>query len=275
MLTSISNRVNTLLLVLILAVGIALVAMLASGAHGGPLDPPGPPASTDAVRDPGTPISSLPYTITSPGYYYVTRPLTGTASQNGVTILTSNVTLDLGGFTVGGGPSPGNGIDVGAFRNVVIRNGAVRGWQVGISAELAGNSRVDHMQVSSNNLDGIRLGPGSEINNCNASLNGGSGIVGHNIVVRMCTTTENAAGIDVGGTALVEDNRVSGNTGHGIGLYGDNDTVRNNELSGNAGTDIFVISGSGHVLRDNVYCTIVNFATNTSITNNVDRTNAC
>ena len=42
----ISNRANTILLALILAAGIGIIAMLASGVRGGPLDPPGPPAST-------------------------------------------------------------------------------------------------------------------------------------------------------------------------------------------------------------------------------------
>lgn len=50
----ISGRANTILLVLILAAGIAIVAMLASGARAGPLDPPGPPASTNGVREPGS-----------------------------------------------------------------------------------------------------------------------------------------------------------------------------------------------------------------------------
>ncbi len=41
-----SSRTTNLLLVVMIAVGIAIVAMLASGAVSGPLDPPGSPAST-------------------------------------------------------------------------------------------------------------------------------------------------------------------------------------------------------------------------------------
>jgi hypothetical protein len=55
-----SNRTNTILLVLILAAGIGIIAMLAPGARGGPLDPPASPASTDGVRLPGTPITAIP-----------------------------------------------------------------------------------------------------------------------------------------------------------------------------------------------------------------------
>lgn len=42
----VSKRATNILLVLILAVGIGIVAMLATGARGGPLDPQGPPSST-------------------------------------------------------------------------------------------------------------------------------------------------------------------------------------------------------------------------------------
>lgn len=41
-----SPRTTNILLVLVLAMGTAIVAMLATGVRGGPLDPPGAPAST-------------------------------------------------------------------------------------------------------------------------------------------------------------------------------------------------------------------------------------
>ena len=47
----ISNRATNTLLVAILAVGIAVVAMLATGARGGPLDPTAAPASTMHTLD--------------------------------------------------------------------------------------------------------------------------------------------------------------------------------------------------------------------------------
>ena len=46
MFASISGRVNTLLLMLLLVVGVATVVVLARSAGAGPLDPPGAPAST-------------------------------------------------------------------------------------------------------------------------------------------------------------------------------------------------------------------------------------
>jgi hypothetical protein len=51
MFTTISHRVNTLLLVLLVLMAGAIIAILATRASGGPLDPPGPPASTMHTLD--------------------------------------------------------------------------------------------------------------------------------------------------------------------------------------------------------------------------------
>jgi hypothetical protein len=233
--------------------------------HSGPLDPPGPPAATDGVLIPGTPISSLPFIISQPGYYYVTRSLTGGAGQAGITVSTSNVTIDLGGFTLGGGASPGAGVSVGAFRNVAIRNGALRVWSYGIDAAGCGNCRVEGVQASSNINTGIKIGQQSEVSDCNASLNLGYGIDADHATVRNCTMSENgAAGIALGSNSLVEDSRVNANPNLGIGILGDRNMVRDNQLSGNTGTDVHLDAGAtANVLIDNVYCTGADFGTAT------------
>src|SRR5688572_3000664 len=98
---------------------------MAGLAGAGPLNPTTPPGSTDSVRLPGTPISSLPFTINAPGNYYVTRDLTANgAGADGITINTSNVTIDLGGFALHGGAGTDDGI-VSIFPNTSVRNGAL------------------------------------------------------------------------------------------------------------------------------------------------------
>jgi len=58
--------------------------------------------------EPRTPISSVPFTISAPGSYYVTTNLTPGADQNGIVVAADNVTIDLNGFTLfGGGGSSG------------------------------------------------------------------------------------------------------------------------------------------------------------------------
>src|SRR5436189_118395 len=90
-----------------------------------PLGPPGPTFKTLQQVEPRTPISSLPFTISEPGSYYLTTSLTG--NPGGITIAASAVILDLMGFQLVGGT--GAGITVPGVRtNIVVRNGFLRGW---------------------------------------------------------------------------------------------------------------------------------------------------
>src|SRR5689334_14686480 len=71
----------------------------------GSLTPPGAPAPTMKTLsqvEPRTPISSLPYTITNPGSFYVTTNLNYSGAGNGITVSSGNVTIDLNGFTLQG-----------------------------------------------------------------------------------------------------------------------------------------------------------------------------
>src|SRR5262245_46052345 len=109
------------------ALAFALVAVLAGLADAGPLDPSGPPAETDGVRLPGTPISQ-PTTIKAPGHYYVTRNIAVTGSTTVISIASDDITLDLGGFTLSGNDTAFSyGVHVeGAYSGIVIRNGVFR-----------------------------------------------------------------------------------------------------------------------------------------------------
>ena len=266
-----ATRINTLLLVLVVLMAGAIITMLATRAYGGPLDPPGPPAATDGVRGPGTPISSLPFTITGPGYYYVTRTLNGPTGSGGIIIDASDVTLDLGGFTLFGGLNPRDGIDAGVGPNIVIRNGAVRGWANGIIADQA---HVDHVEAS-NNTNGFIISADSEVNDCKASRNGQTGITADHAVVRRCTISGNGNGVVATGNSLIEDNRVSGHSVAGIVVNGNNNTIRDNELSGNT-LDVQILAGrTGSVIAGNAYCSLTDSGTNTILSGNFVRIPAC
>src|ERR1035437_5568765 len=98
----------------------------------GSLTPPGAPAPTMktlAQIEPRTPISSAPFTITTPGSYYLTTNLTIT-SGDAITIGANGVTLDLNGFTIAStaASATGSGIYINSgLRNLAILNGFIQG----------------------------------------------------------------------------------------------------------------------------------------------------
>src|SRR5450631_969089 len=85
--------------------------LLPSAFPQGNLTPPGAPAPTMKTLDQieaRTPISSAPFTISTPGSYYLTANLPVTTG-NAIVISANNVTLDLNGFTISSTASPAGG----------------------------------------------------------------------------------------------------------------------------------------------------------------------
>jgi hypothetical protein len=235
--------------------------------RGGPLDPPGPPASTLPQVEPRSPIppvgwnGTFPIVIDEPGSYFLTRPLQGVAGTDGIHITSGSVTLDLNGFALTGPGRSGTSVDgtavLGTRAGIHISNGVIRDWDVGINGwnnapDEAVFSRVDHVTVLFN-FTGIKLGFDSEITDCNVSQNT-EGIFTHFSVVRDCHVTDNIFGITAWDVSLVEGNKVWNN---GIGIevgsisQPGNNTVRFNTATNNATTDI-EYQGTGNVSDSNV-----------------------
>lgn len=178
----------------------------------------------------GTKITSLPYTITAPGFYYVSSNLT-CPSGDGITVNADYVTLDLMGFCLSGSGS-GDGIYMDGRKNVEIRNGTLRGWKNGIEEanNLSIGHRVINIRAESNSLSGILLrGKAHLVKGCTAANNGADGIY---IYV---------------GTA-------SGNqvTGCNLGIYVFIGNVISNMVNNNI-TGIS-INQSGSIIANTIYC---------------------
>jgi hypothetical protein len=163
----------------------------------GSLTPPGAPAPTMRTLlqiEPRAPISSLPFTITNPGAWFVTTNLTGVPNANGITIATSNVVLDLRGFTLTGVPGSSNGVYLAGNYAATVENGTLTAWALaGVDADNGQGCRFSQLNLAANGSDGLDPGRVSQVLDCLATGNTGDGFGGFcsNSKFERCTGTEN------------------------------------------------------------------------------------
>lgn len=215
---------NTSLKLAALLLGLStLNSPLSTALAQGSLTPPaGAPApvmkSLDQIEA-RRPISSLPFTITQSGSYYLTTNLS-VAVAGAITISANGVTLDLNGFTLSStapnAAAGGFGILLnGGWSDITIRNGHIRG---GVTNNGSGvfsgpgfahginyvgnaprNVLVSHVTVSGCNNHGIYLsfGNSSVVESCGVRSVGQTGVLAS--AIKQSTAT------DCGQTAIEGD----------------------------------------------------------------------
>lgn len=188
----------------------------------GSLTPPGPPApgfKTLQQVEPRTPISSLPFSITQPGSYYLTTNLTGAAGQNGITIAAADVTLDLSGFELRGAPGSFSGIFMNPAISPHVLNGSIVAWgQDGINGTNGGGGTIELLRVSANGRYGISFNSGSQIRKCIVFGNSNVGLLlSNDVEVDDCVASGNGVhGIQAGTSSTIRRCLAVGNAGSGI-----------------------------------------------------------
>ena len=178
----------------------------------------------------GTKITSVPYTISNPGFYFLGGNLTYSGTYRAIIVNADNVTLDLMGFSLSH-PGPlvvGNGIYMEGRYNVEIRNGTVSGFNVGIWE---------------NNSNGAQ----HRVSNVRAISNAYSiWLNGKNHLVNACTGSNGVVGIFAGSGAITGS--VASNNGeHGIELLGSGSLIGN--IANNNGTTGFLF-GTAIIMVD-------------------------
>ncbi len=190
--------------------------------------------------EPAKQISSLPFTISKPGTYYVQANLTGKSGQDGITINASQVTVDLQRYVLRGVPGSGVGIRVGDNLGfVTIEGGVVANW--GSQGIYSPNSKpvINGTSADDNGTGGIVVEGGSVVENLSADSNTGDGIdPGDGSIVRGCYAhTNTGTGINAGLNCDISSCIVTANTGGGI-IVSDNSQVSGCTVSANGNTGI-------------------------------------
>ena len=231
-----------------------------------PLAAPGPLMKSLDQIEPRTPISSLPFVISTSGSYYFTQNLQFTAVSGGaITINASNVTLDLGGFTLSSTAAvTGRAINIGIHANITVKNGTIAGnttvaitgtahsrtWTVtpaGFEMGIVDFSTSCHYQDLS--IRGCRVyglinsgGGGTTLNKVAVSANGNHGISCEFGSISNCVATSNGAiGIHAySGSITNSTSSYNGESGV-YSLYG---TISNTSAASNRTYGIFATSGS-------------------------------
>jgi hypothetical protein len=189
------------------------------------------------------PISYAPFTIKTPGSYYLTRDLY--ADGDGIVVKADDVTIDLNGYRLirGGVPGAPTGISMDCRSNVEIRNGVIEGFGYGVHESSytvpsypGRNHRVINVRVMNSVYEGIYLtGSGHLVKDCIAARSGWN------------------YGIYVGAGSTVEGNIVYGNGQDGV-VADPGSIVRNNVAYGNGGQS----GGSGIVAKEG--CVVIDNA---------------
>jgi hypothetical protein len=180
------------------------------------------------------PITSLPATITVPGYYYLTGNLmSSNTSSDGIVISTTDVTIDLMGFSILGPSGSPNlaivGINSTGEGNIEVRNGTLEGWWTGFKGRAfcrALNIRVKDCQ------NGIDIELNGLVKDCVCNGYGdafGNGFGIHNV----------NGGVTTGNIVVFFPDGISG-----VGTTISNNTVQNCTRNGINGDSTTIISNT-------------------------------
>jgi parallel beta-helix repeat protein len=195
----------------------------------GPLDPPAGPITPSyktitevepriALSEANTPGSSTSvFDIVEPGSYYLTGNID--SSKCPIRIMTSDVTIDLNGFTISNTSLLPAIYGAFARSNITIRNGSIiRSGGFGIDISEVEGGLIENVTVKATESHGIWAGQTINIVGCTVSDCVGNGILaGGGCIITRCKAFRNEmSGIRAGGYGTISDCVVYENGEDGI-----------------------------------------------------------
>ena len=199
----------------------------------------------------------FPVTVSQSGSYRLTGNVTvQTVNMTAILITSSDVTLDLNGFSIQGpvvcagepafcSPSgSGRGIDASPTSRTTVRNGIVRG--LGSDGLVLGDlSRVEGVRARSNGGNGISVGRLSQVSGITAESNGGYGVgtLAAGVLVERSTAAFNGnSGFSLGPNSNLRASTAFTNGLHGLDFNGPAGSAtgafEGNTFSGNEGSSV-------------------------------------
>lgn len=211
--------------------------------------------------------SGFPLTLSQPGHYKLTGPLTVPAGVNGVEITGPDVTLDLNGFAISGPNSCSQNSNTrvvtctmaataGYYNGVVhaadgaqrfaLRNGSVRGF-TGRGVVGGDNIRLENLNIAHNAGHGYTSSTYSQtgvyMENVAIETNAGTGVMGNvGMIVRSRIASNGSHGV-YGNGLMVQDSSVRSNFGTGA----TSSALRGTLLNGNGTNRNAVVSMGGNL----------------------------
>ena len=184
---------------------------------------------------------NVPLVITRPGSYCLISNLTVSSPDvSAITNNADNVTIDLNGFTISG---PGKGVSgigikndmMRGVYNVVVKNGTVRAWGIGIHLH-GTNNRVENVRVLEAG-HGIFVGSSSVVSQCQVAFctvgigtEDGTMVLNNTIysMDHLCIGTS-GGGVPDGGVTVIGNNcRLSS---VGIRVIGQSNRIEGNSIT--------------------------------------------
>jgi hypothetical protein len=186
----------------------------------------------------------FPVTLSQPGSYILGSNLAPGAGLDGIVASSADITIDLNGFRISGGPAGGaNNARIGVYGQsdrLTVKNGTIGAFKLaGIYANGRGYLIVENVRIV-NGYYGIYAPTGEFARIQNSTI-----------------ATNQQTGISCGRSCHVEGSLVSRNGGHGIVISTGTvlgNTILNNTrfgISSNAGVDTRVAFGNNTIIDNN------------------------